>query len=182
MGSSNENDPLNEAPATCDLPRAQPSVDTAGASPGSETAGSAIEGAAFEGTVEARPEVQGETESRLSFTPAALELIEKLWAIHGPLMFHQSGGCCDGSAPMCYQEGEFRTGGQDILLGTLELPPLEAAGEHREIGFWMSREQFEVWKHTHLTVDAVVGRGSGFSLEAPEGLRFLIRSRLLTTN
>jgi uncharacterized protein (DUF779 family) len=127
--------------------------------------------------------------SRLAFTPAALELIERLWALHGPLMFHQSGGCCDGSSPMCYQEGEFRTGGQDVLLGTLELPPLPgtavgstAAGgtaANREIGFWMSREQFDVWSHTHLTVDSVPGRGSGFSLEAPEGMRFLIRSRLL---
>lgn len=125
----------------------------------------------------ARPEVAGETVSRLAFTPAALELIERLWALHGPLMFHQSGGCCDGSAPMCYPAGEFTTGGQDVLLGTLELPPV--AGGAREIPFWMSREQFGVWAHTHLTVDVVPGRGSGFSLEAPEGLRFLIRSRLL---
>lgn len=133
------------------------------------------------GVVAARPEVAGESASRLAFTPAALELIEHLWAMHGPLMFHQSGGCCDGSAPMCYQAGEFRIGGQDVLLGTLELQPL--AGEptevSREIGFWMSREQFGVWAHTHLTVDAIDGRGSGFSIEAPEGKRFLIRSRLL---
>ncbi|MBC9926336.1 DUF779 domain-containing protein [Leucobacter sp. cx-169] len=141
------------------------------------------------GVVAARPEVAGESVSRLSFTPAALALIEQLWAQHGPLMFHQSGGCCDGSAPMCYQAGEFRTGGQDVLLGTLELPPLPplpteaGAGTPspvaREIPFWMSREQFGVWAHTHLTVDTVPGRGSGFSLEAPEGKRFLIRSRLL---
>lgn len=141
------------------------------------------------GTVSARPEVAGESASRLAFTPVALELIEQLWAMHGPLMFHQSGGCCDGSSPMCYQEGEFRTGAQDVLLGTLELPPLdsppqdvpqqEAGAVPREIAFWMSREQFGVWSHTHLTVDAVPGRGSGFSLEAPEGKRFLIRSRLL---
>ncbi|WP_125100614.1 DUF779 domain-containing protein [Leucobacter chromiireducens] len=128
----------------------------------------------------ARPEVDGESESRLAFTPAALALIERLWVMHGPLMFHQSGGCCDGSAPMCYQAGEFRTGGQDVLLGTLELEPAgESGAESREIPFWMSREQFELWAHTHLTVDAVPGRGSGFSLEAPEGERFLIRSRLL---
>lgn len=136
------------------------------------------------GTVAARAEVSGESESRLAFTSAALDLIERLWAIHGPLMFHQSGGCCDGSAPMCYQAGEFRTGGQDVLLGTLELADPGADPEAdpelgREIEFWMSREQFELWAHTHLTVDAVPGRGSGFSLEAPEGLRFLIRSRLL---
>jgi uncharacterized protein (DUF779 family) len=80
---------------------------------------------------------------------------------------------------MCYPEGEFRTGGQDILLGTLELPALEGASTTREIGFWMSREQFAAWAHTHLTIDAVPGRGAGFSLEAPEGKRFLIRSRLL---
>jgi uncharacterized protein (DUF779 family) len=86
---------------------------------------------------------------------------------------------------MCYQAGEFKTGGQDILLGTLELPArpapreADAPGAPRSIGFWMSREQFGVWAHTHLTVDAVPGRGSGFSLEAPEGQRFLIRSRLL---
>lgn len=92
---------------------------------------------------------------------------------------------------MCYQEGEFKTGGQDVLLGTLELPPVVGqddpaegserhdAQEPRRIGFWMSREQFAVWEHTHLTIDAVPGRGSGFSLEAPEGQRFLIRSRLL---
>lgn len=131
------------------------------------------------GCIDARAEVEGEQESRLAFTPAAIELIELLWGLHGPLMFHQSGGCCDGSAPMCYQAGEFKTGGQDVLLGTLELPPLEGGQDPREIGFWMSREQFGVWQHTHLTIDAVPGRGSGFSLEAPEGKRFLIRSRLL---
>ncbi|MBP1325594.1 uncharacterized protein (DUF779 family) [Leucobacter exalbidus] len=144
------------------------------------------------GCVPARPEVPGESASRLAFTPAALALIDKLWLLHGPLMFHQSGGCCDGSAPMCYQAGEFRTGGQDVLLGTLELPglatddpdpaspsPAPAGPAPREIGFWMSREQFAVWAHTHLTIDAVPGRGGGFSLEAPEGQRFLIRSRLL---
>lgn len=139
--------------------------------------------AAIDGAMPARVEVAGETQSRLAFTPRAIALIEKLWTMHGPLMFHQSGGCCDGSAPMCYQAGEFRTGDADVLLGTLELPPLvnpdDTEESLREIGFWMSREQFAVWQHTHLTVDAVPGRGSGFSLEAPEGQRFLIRSRLL---
>lgn len=137
--------------------------------------------------VDARPTVEGEEASRLAFTPEAVALIDQLWAMHGPLMFHQSGGCCDGSAPMCYQAGEFKTGGQDVLLGVLELPPLGGAGggavggdpAPREIDFWMSREQFGVWQHTHLTIDAVPGRGSGFSLEAPEGKRFLIRSKLL---
>lgn len=143
--------------------------------------------ATIPGCVEARPEIPGESVSRLAFTPVALALIDRLWEMHGSLMFHQSGGCCDGSSPMCYAEGEFKTGGQDLLLGTLELPPLPAMRDAtggadaaaREIGFWMSREQFAVWAHTHLTVDAVQGRGSGFSLEAPEGRRFLIRSRLL---
>ncbi|GAA2178288.1 DUF779 domain-containing protein [Leucobacter tardus] len=135
--------------------------------------------------IAARPEVAGETESRLAFTPEALALIDRLWQLHGPLMFHQSGGCCDGSSPMCYAAGEFRTGGQDVLLGTLELDPLNlpdgSSSGPREIAFWMSSEQFTLWAHTHLTVDTVPGRGSGFSLEAPEGQRFLIRSRLLHT-
>lgn len=141
-----------------------------------------VNSADIPGCVDARPEVEGEVASRLAFTPAAIALIDKLCAMHGALMFHQSGGCCDGSAPMCYQAGEFRTGGQDVLLGTLVLPPLDpdhAGSRPREIGFWMSGEQFAVWAHTHLTVDAVPGRGGGFSLEAPEGQRFLIRSRLL---
>jgi uncharacterized protein (DUF779 family) len=90
-------------------------------------------------------------------------------------MFHQSGGCCDGSAPMCYPEGEFRTGSSDILLDTLVVD-----GVAEPVSFWMSAAQFASWRHTHLTVDVVPGRGSGFSLEAPEGVRFLIRSRLLT--
>jgi uncharacterized protein (DUF779 family) len=94
---------------------------------------------------------------------------------HGPLMFHQSGGCCDGSSPMCYLEGEFRTGQSDVLLESLKID-----GVAEPITFWMSSSQFQLWKHTHLTVDVVPGRGSGFSLEAPEGVRFLIRSRLLT--
>ena len=120
---------------------------------------------------------------RVVATPAAEALIDRLKEQHGlALMFYQSHGCCDGSAPMCYQAGEFKIGGQDVLLGTLELPAVASGShedQHREIGFWMSREQFGVWQHTHLTVDVVAGRGSGFSLEAPEGKRFLIRSRLL---
>ncbi|GAA2345989.1 DUF779 domain-containing protein [Streptomyces sparsogenes] len=112
--------------------------------------------------------------SRVAVTPAAAELIRRLSEAHGPLMFHQSGGCCDGSAPMCYPLGEFRTGAADVLLGSLEVE-----GVAEPVGFWMSAEQFERWRHTHLTVDVVPGRGSGFSLEAPEGVRFLIRSRLL---
>ncbi|GAA0796403.1 DUF779 domain-containing protein [Spirilliplanes yamanashiensis] len=113
--------------------------------------------------------------NRVEVTPAAAELIRSLRGQHGPLMFHQSGGCCDGSAPMCYPEGEFRTGQSDVLLEELRID-----GVAEPVTFWMSRSQFEAWKHTHLTVDVVPGRGSGFSLEAPEGVRFLIRSRLLT--
>ncbi|MGW3572502.1 DUF779 domain-containing protein [Streptomyces sp. NPDC000941] len=112
--------------------------------------------------------------SRVALTPAAAELIRRLTEAHGPLMFHQSGGCCDGSAPMCYPLGEFRTGAADVLLGSLTVE-----GVAEPVGFWMSADQFERWRHTHLTVDVVPGRGSGFSLEAPEGVRFLIRSRLL---
>ncbi|WP_241779711.1 DUF779 domain-containing protein [Streptomyces natalensis] len=112
---------------------------------------------------------------RIGLTAAADELLRLLRAQHGPLMFHQSGGCCDGSAPMCYPAGEFRTGASDVLLARLKVP-----GVPEPVGFWMSAEQFARWRHTHLTVDVVPGRGGGFSLEAPEGVRFLIRSRLLT--
>ncbi|WP_039936808.1 DUF779 domain-containing protein [Streptomyces himastatinicus] len=112
--------------------------------------------------------------SRIALTESAADLIRRLTAEHGPLMFHQSGGCCDGSAPMCYPLGEFRTGASDVLLAELEVDGVE-----KPVGFWMSVSQFERWRHTHLTVDVVPGRGSGFSLEAPEGVRFLIRSRLL---
>jgi uncharacterized protein (DUF779 family) len=112
---------------------------------------------------------------RVDVTPAAADLIRSLRGNHGPLMFHQSGGCCDGSSPMCYLEGEFRTGASDKLLASMQVP-----GVDEPVSFWMSNQQFELWKHTHLTVDVVPGRGSGFSLEAPEGVRFLIRSRLLT--
>jgi len=112
---------------------------------------------------------------RVDVTPAAAELIRSLRGRHGPLMFHQSGGCCDGSAPMCYLEGEFRTGSSDVLLEELRID-----GVDEPVSFWMSTAQFETWKHTHLTVDVVPGRGSGFSLEAPDGVRFLIRSRMLT--
>jgi uncharacterized protein (DUF779 family) len=113
--------------------------------------------------------------SRVELTPAAADLIRSLRGQHGPLMFHQSGGCCDGSAPMCYLEGEFRTGSSDVLLAELAVD-----GVAEPVSFWMGAAQFERWRHTHLTVDVVPGRGSGFSLEAPEGVRFLIRSRLLT--
>ena len=113
--------------------------------------------------------------TRVDVTPAAAAMMRQLRGQHGPLMFHQSGGCCDGSSPMCYLEGEFRTGQSDVLLESLKID-----GVDEPITFWMSSSQFELWKHTHLTVDVVPGRGAGFSLEAPEGVRFLIRSRLLT--
>jgi len=111
---------------------------------------------------------------RVALTPAAAELLLRLREMHGPLMFHQSGGCCDGSAPMCFPAGEFRTGGSDVLLAELDV-----AGVEEPVTFWMSRSQYEVWSHTRLIVDVVEGRGSGFSLEAPEGVRFLIRSRVV---
>jgi uncharacterized protein (DUF779 family) len=106
---------------------------------------------------------------RVDATEEALELIARLEAVHGPVLFHQSGGCCDGSTPMCFPLGEFRIGSSDVLLGHVGGAP-----------FHMSGPQFEYWEHTHLTLDVVPGRGGGFSLEAPEGVRFLIRSRLFT--
>jgi uncharacterized protein len=112
---------------------------------------------------------------RVAVTGEAAVLLRRLTEAHGPLMFHQSGGCCDGSSPMCYPDGELRTGASDVQLADLIVDGLE-----KPIAFWMSRNQFEYWKHTHLTVDVVKGRGSGFSVEAPEGVRFLIRSRLFS--
>jgi len=116
-----------------------------------------------------------EIPSRVDYTEAAAELLRKLSKIHGALMFHQSGGCCDGSSPMCYPRGEFRVGGQDVLLGEFDIEEIAAP-----IQVWISASQFEYWKHTHLTIDLVDGRGGGFSLESPEGKRFLIRSRLFS--
>ena len=107
--------------------------------------------------------------SRLDATSAALDLIAKLQALHGDLMFHQSGGCCDGSAPMCFPAGEFKVGAADVLLGHIADCP-----------FYMSAAQFEDWQHTHLTLDVTPGRGASFSLEIPEGVRFIIRSRLFS--
>ena len=109
------------------------------------------------------------TIERVKVTEAALELIRKLRAAHGPLLFHQSGGCCDGSSPMCFPAGEFRIGQNDVRLGEIEGAPVYIGGQ-----------QFELWKHTQLVIDAVPGRGAGFSLEAPEGYRFLTRSRVFT--
>jgi hypothetical protein len=106
---------------------------------------------------------------RISASPAALELMADLKEQFGDLMFHQSGGCCDGSAPMCFERGDFKIGDSDVLLGEVDGHP-----------FYMSRDQYEYWKHTHLTLDIVPGRGSSFSLEIPSGKRFIIRSRIFT--
>lgn len=116
----------------------------------------------------------GSVLNRVDLTDEAAEMIRRLVGQHGPVMFHQSGGCCDGSSPMCYPAGEFLTGDADIMLGELVVEGVDP------VPFWMSKAQYAYWKHTHLTVDVVKGRGAGFSLEAPEGVRFLIRSRLLT--
>lgn len=114
---------------------------------------------------------------RVLITDAAAELVARLVARHGPVMFHQSGGCCDGSAPMCYPDGDFIIGEHDVLLGVLDL---ENGGAGTEVPVWISGPQFAAWKHTQLIIDAVPGRGAGFSLEAPEGIRFLTRSRAFT--
>jgi uncharacterized protein (DUF779 family) len=114
-------------------------------------------------------------QSRVDVTREAADLLRRLTGTHGSLMFHQSGGCCDGSSPMCYPAGEFLTGEADIHLGDLSVDEVPDG-----IPFWMSRAQYQYWKHTHLTVDVVKGRGGGFSLEAPEGFRFLTRSRLMS--
>ncbi len=121
----------------------------------------------------------GTAPGRVALTPAAADLLRRLRDQHGELMFHQSGGCCDGSSPMCYPAGELLTGDADVHLGDLHVPASDA-GDGFDVPVWMSRAQFAYWQHTHLTIDVVPGRGAGFSLEAPEGVRFLIRSRLLT--
>ena len=106
---------------------------------------------------------------RVTATPAALALIETLRTEHGPVLFHQSGGCCDGSSPMCYPAGEFAVGDADVKLGEIGGAP-----------FYIGRQQFEYWRHTQLIIDVVPGRGASFSLEIPEGVRFLTRSRVFS--
>jgi uncharacterized protein (DUF779 family) len=128
-------------------------------------------------SVDAAVTLPHETQSRVALADASVLLLRKLWEQYGPLMFHQSGGCCDGSSPMCYPAGDFITSDADALLGVLDIAP--AGGPPQTIDFWMSAEQFAYWSHTHLTIDVVKGRGSGFSVEAPEGVRFLIRSKLM---
>lgn len=113
------------------------------------------------------------THSRVAVTDAAASLLRQLTAQHGPLMFHQSGGCCDGSAPMCFPVGMFLIGPSDVRLGDLDV------GLDDPIEVFISEAQFEYWKYTHLTIDVVLGRGAGFSVEGPTGSRFLIRSRML---
>jgi uncharacterized protein len=105
---------------------------------------------------------------RVIATPAAEDLIARLVAKHGPVMFHQSGGCCDGSVPMCFLRGEFRLGGSDLLLGRV-------AGD---TPVWIGASQFEYWRHTQLILDARPGRGGGMSLEVGEDMRFIADSRL----
>ena len=109
-------------------------------------------------------------------TAAAAQLLCQLQERHGPLMFHQSGGCCDGSSPMCYPRGDFLVGDRDVLLGVLDVGPQGSEG----VPMWISGPQFQAWKHTQLVIDVVPGRGGGFSLEAPEGMRFLSRGRVFT--
>jgi len=106
---------------------------------------------------------------RVLITDGAEVVVRRLEQLHGALLFHQSGGCCDGSSPMCFPRGEFRVGPQDVKLGEIASVP-----------FYMSASQFDYWQHTQLTIDVVPGRGGGFSLEAPEGLRFLTRSRVFS--
>jgi uncharacterized protein (DUF779 family) len=106
-----------------------------------------------------------ETPAAVTATQAARDLISRLRARHGPLMFHQSGGCCDGSSPMCYPDGDFKIGARDVKMGEIDGCP-----------FYIGGDQYELWRHTRLTLDVVPGRGAGFSLEAPLGVRFLVRS------
>lgn len=107
---------------------------------------------------------------RIDITKEASNVILQLKEKFGELMFHQSGGCCDGSQPMCFEKGDFILGSSDICLGEID-----------GCEFWMSKDQFEYWQYTHLTIDITPGRGSSFSLEIPMGLRFITRSRLFTT-
>ena len=106
---------------------------------------------------------------RVSATDATVSLINELKEIHGPLLFHQSGGCCDGSATMCFARGDFKVGSRDVFLGVINEQP-----------FFMAEDQFSYWEHTHLIIDVVAGRGGMFSIEGPTGKRFLTRSRVFS--
>jgi uncharacterized protein (DUF779 family) len=107
--------------------------------------------------------------TRVNITEEASRVVRQLQERYGPLMFHQSGGCCDGSSPMCFEQGDFKLGANDVCLGIIADCP-----------FWMSADQFAYWQYTQLTVDITPGRGSSFSLEIPLGLRFLLRSRVFS--
>ncbi len=111
------------------------------------------------------------TISRVLFTKEAIEIVNQLKSKFGELMFHQSGGCCDGSQPMCFEKGDFIIGSSDICIGTIE-----------GCEFWMAKDQFEYWKYTQLTIDVTKGRGSSFSLEIPLGYRFIVQSRMFEQN
>jgi uncharacterized protein (DUF779 family) len=119
-----------------------------------------------------------EAPPRALITRTAADLLARLQARHGALMFHQSGGCCDGSSPMCYPEGEFLVGDRDVLLALLDVG---SAAQPEGVPVWISGPQFEAWKHTQLVIDVVPGRGGGFSVEAPEGMRFLSRGRAFSS-
>ena len=106
---------------------------------------------------------------RVSATESTVTLIDELVGIHGPVVFHQSGGCCDGSAPMCFPRGEFKVGSRDVFLGTIHNQP-----------FFIAEDQFAYWEHTQLIIDVVPGRGGMFSIEGPTGQRFLTRSRVFS--
>lgn len=106
---------------------------------------------------------------RVKITDEAKKVIEQIRSRHGELMFHQSGGCCDGSSPMCYEKGDFLVGSADVWLGEID-----------GCDFWMAKDQFEFFKHTELTIDVTPGRGASFSLEIPLGVRFVTKSRVFT--
>lgn len=106
---------------------------------------------------------------RVTISPEAIEVVNQLKARFGDLMFHQSGGCCDGSQPMCFEKGDFKVGSSDVCIGSIE-----------DCEFWMSKDQFEYWKYTQLHINITKGRGSSFSLEIPMGLRFITQSRVFT--
>jgi len=112
---------------------------------------------------------QKKLSERVAITANAAAVIDQLREKHGELMFHQSGGCCDGSAPMCFVVGDFKVGSRDVMLGTIH-----------GCKFYMAADQFEFWKNTHLTIDVTHGRGASFSLEIPLGLRFMTVSRLFS--
>jgi len=106
---------------------------------------------------------------RVKVTDEAKKVLNELRFKHGALMFHQSGGCCDGSSPMCYADGDFIVGSSDVWLGAID-----------DCDFYMAKDQFEFWKHTELTIDVTPGRGASFSLEIPMGVRFVTKSRVFS--